>query len=766
MKYFKSNLMLLLLLFSQLSLKSQNSKVKDYNNYEPQYCEGVIPSILNQSSSSKAKEATKTIKSTNAKRSEKKTEIDHAIESSFFEDQLLTSGQILYGDPMAEFVNQVADELLTDKKQLRDELQFFVMKSHVPNAYTTHNGIVVVTIGLLARLENESQLAVILAHEIQHYVLKHSLQQYKEVKQTIADSRSRRGSSDLESKIKHLYRFSKDQELEADKMGYELIKNSKYDLSEGIYVFEMLKYSDYPFLETTMKIESFETPYYKYPTHIKEGIAKKLTEAVAADEKSDKEELDEETSTHPSLDKRINILKNLVEQKNFAGKQKFVVGQKQFEEIQKMSRYELLLLFVRRGDYGRSFYLSSVVEILYGKGNFIDKVKAMSLYGILEHKIKKHDLADYGCGINQNRGDWRPITAAIETLDAKDFGAFASKLIYDIYSVQRQDSFLTKITNRTFQLIQGKLDINLKDFLNFKPQDIETAKKNVDTSAVISTDGKLKNPRSRITRTSGNEIAINSAYYTGIFYTVADKKALESYINSVEQSYSSMGTPKKETYASKVERDKKRYLSSNKNISSITFLEPKFTFSLGRVTSYGNDIQSNRNYYLEEITKKNILDQWKFVSDYTNMDIQMLNNSVSKTLKTEDLNNYSRMNDWLTERLNNDTGQMILFYSQYLKTEAQDKYIGWVGYDYTEVPRPFDPLALFYSLYLPVYFPFYLAKQLQNDCYFNQRILVYNTETGRQIYNNKNMLEHKIKDDFLKAQIYNTIYEIKHVEGK
>jgi predicted Zn-dependent protease len=147
-------------------------------------------------------------------------------------------------------VNQVADELLNDKKQLRDELQFFVMKSHVPNAYTTHNGIVVVTIGLLARLENESQLAVILAHEIQHFVLKHSLQQYKEVKQTIADSRSRRGNSDLESKIKHLYRFSKDQELEADKMGYELIKNSKYDLSEGIYVFEMLKYSDYPFLET------------------------------------------------------------------------------------------------------------------------------------------------------------------------------------------------------------------------------------------------------------------------------------------------------------------------------------------------------------------------------------------------------------------------------------------------------------------------------------------------------------------------------------
>jgi hypothetical protein len=169
---------------------------------------------------------------------------------------------------------------------------------------------------------------------------------------------------------------------------------------------------------------------------------------------------------------------------------------------------------------------------------------------------------------------------------------------------------------------------------------------------------------------------------------------------------------------------------------------------------------------LEEITKKNIIDQWKYVSRYTNNDIQILNNSVSRTLKTEDLNNYSRMNDWLSERFNNDTGQMILFYSQYLNLDANDKYVGWVGYEYTEVPRPFDPLALFYTLYFPVYFPFYLAQQLQNDCYFNQRVLVYNTETGRQIYNHKNMVEHKIKEDFLRAHIYNTIYEIKHVEGK
>lgn len=760
MKKFSFKIFSLFFLLNHLNLNAQ----LDYNNYKPQQCVGPIPSLLNSTSSSKAKEATRNIKSSSGNRSEKRTEIDHAIESSFFEDQLLTSGQILYGDPMTEFVNKVADELLSGQKEVRDELQFFVLKSHVPNAYTTHNGIVVVTIGLLARLENESQLAVILAHEIQHYVRKHSLQQYKEVKNTIAESRSHR--SDVESKIKHLYRFSKDQELEADKFGYELVKNSKYDLSEGIYVFEMLKFSDYPFLETTLKIESFETPYYKFPQHIQDGIANKLKEALVSDEKSDKEELDEETSTHPSLDKRINILKNLVDQKNYTGRSKFVIGEKAFQEIQKISRYELLLLFVRRGDFGRSYYLTSVVEILYGKGVFIDRIKAMSLYGLLEHKIKKHDLDDYGCNVAQNRGDWRPITAAFSVLDQRDFGALSAKLIYDIYELNKSDEFIAKITNRTFKLIQSKIYFNLRDFINFKPEKNEPNKQNVDTTAVI-VDTKLKNPRSRISRNSDPEVKMGQGYFYGVFYSVKDKDALNTYFKTVEDNYSSESSSKSEdSYLLRSEREKRRYENSNRSISNITLLQPKFTFSTGRIRNYDVDLNLKRNYYLEETEKLNITNQWKYVASSTYNSISILSNSANKSLKTDDLNEYAKINDWIAERLNNDTGQMILFFSQYLNRDKNSKYVALVNYDYSVFPRQFDPVALIYSLYFPIYFPFYIVQQLQNDNYFHEMIYVYNTETGRQIYTHKGTVNHNLKNDFLRAQIYNTIYEIKHVEGE
>ncbi len=226
------------------SVVSQNSKM-DFNDYKPIYCGGDLPANLKSLSSKKAIEAMNQIQNTGKTGRERRTEESHAVEVSFFEDQILSSGQVLYGNPLSDYVEKVGQSLIKGNKELVDEIQFYVLRSHVPNAYTTSNGLIFVSVGLLVRLENESQLAVILVHEIQHYVKKHSLLQYKENRKVMATS-SR--NSNFEDKLKSIYRFSKDQEFEADDLGYEMLKNTNYDLNEGIYVFEMLKYTDYPFL--------------------------------------------------------------------------------------------------------------------------------------------------------------------------------------------------------------------------------------------------------------------------------------------------------------------------------------------------------------------------------------------------------------------------------------------------------------------------------------------------------------------------------------
>ena len=40
------------------------------------------------------------------------------------------------------------------------------------------------------------------------------------------------------------------------------------------------------------------------------------------------------------------------------------------------------------------------------------------------------------------------------------------------------------------------------------------------------------------------------------------------------------------------------------------------------------------------------------------------------------------------------------------------------------------------------------------------------TETGRQVYYSNKSFQHKLNQDLLRAHIYKTIYEIKHINGK
>lgn len=59
---------------------------------------------------------------------------------------------------------------------------FSIVKSDTPNAASAPGGYVIVTTGLLAKVQNEAQLAGVLAHEIAHIVKKHSINRYAKVK--------------------------------------------------------------------------------------------------------------------------------------------------------------------------------------------------------------------------------------------------------------------------------------------------------------------------------------------------------------------------------------------------------------------------------------------------------------------------------------------------------------------------------------------------------------------------------------------------------
>jgi predicted Zn-dependent protease len=61
--------------------------------------------------------------------------------------QLFLSGKVLFNDPLSQYVGEVGRFLLKDQPRWRDSLRFFVVRSPAPNAFTAHNGVILINLG-------------------------------------------------------------------------------------------------------------------------------------------------------------------------------------------------------------------------------------------------------------------------------------------------------------------------------------------------------------------------------------------------------------------------------------------------------------------------------------------------------------------------------------------------------------------------------------------------------------------------------------------
>lgn len=163
-----------------------------------------------------------------------------------------------------QYVENVAQSVLansdmrdknTPKKYRQTEFTFRVLATPVVNAFALPGGYVYVTRGLLTHLKSESQLAVVLGHEIGHVAARHASQSAferqfskvlllggaiagQEVLGVSAGSILRLGS--MARKFLFLS-YSREDEREADKLGVEYAAKDGYHTAAASGFFKSLK---------------------------------------------------------------------------------------------------------------------------------------------------------------------------------------------------------------------------------------------------------------------------------------------------------------------------------------------------------------------------------------------------------------------------------------------------------------------------------------------------------------------------------------------
>jgi predicted Zn-dependent protease len=200
------------------------------------------------------------------------------------EDQniLLKSGFIYEDKDLAEYLNILADKLLLkETKETGLNIKVYVLKDPSINAFMYPNGIMFVHTGLLANAENEAQIATILGHEITHFIKRHSLKNFRNIKNASAFfstlimtnaalSRYSQNADLTNLLLQHgflssITGYSRDMEYEADEGGFSLLAKNEYDTGEAPRVFEAL--------ERDIKEEKRKEPFaYSDHPHVKDRI--------------------------------------------------------------------------------------------------------------------------------------------------------------------------------------------------------------------------------------------------------------------------------------------------------------------------------------------------------------------------------------------------------------------------------------------------------------------------------------------------------------
>ncbi|MFK6999714.1 M48 family metallopeptidase [Flavobacterium oreochromis] len=211
------------------------------------------------------------------------------------------------------------------------DFYFFINKLPIPNAACYGNGIFTVNLGLFDFIETDDELAFILCHELAHFILEHndkSLVAYldkinsKEFKKEINNLKKieygrRKAFSDLFTDMNyHFLRHSRNSEIEADKLGFELFEKTIFNKNAAITALNKLGTIDESvFNEKIDLIRHFNFKNYPF----KESWLQKEETLFDIKEVADDYALNKDSlKTHPDIPKRIEIINQILKEKKIA----------------------------------------------------------------------------------------------------------------------------------------------------------------------------------------------------------------------------------------------------------------------------------------------------------------------------------------------------------------------------------------------------------------------------------------------------------------
>jgi predicted Zn-dependent protease len=199
------------------------------------------------------------------------------------EQEVLDASGLLYPDPALEsYLNRIAKKLQAHSIAPDFRFQVKVLKDPNLNAFAFPNGVIYLHTGILARMDNEAQLAALLSHEMTHCTHRHSLRVIRSVSDRPAYVAAIEQTLARISMVQQVARvlgltgsmaavtgYTRELETEADLIGLDLMAKANYDARETLKLFDHL--------QEEIEAEGDEEPFF-FGTH--PNVAQRIENAT------------------------------------------------------------------------------------------------------------------------------------------------------------------------------------------------------------------------------------------------------------------------------------------------------------------------------------------------------------------------------------------------------------------------------------------------------------------------------------------------------
>lgn len=694
---------------------------QDFNDYQRLKSSGPIPEDFLLSSSEKYEQSINQISSID--KTDQEAEGQFYQESHYYINQLLLSGKVLFNDPLSDYITKVGKHILKNDPELQKELRFYVVKSSSVNAFATNSGLILVNIGLLAKIENEAQLAFILCHEISHYIHKHPLDIYLKVKELNENNRGFMRKTPVEDILLERSNYSKEKEIEADFYGLELFLKSDYNIEAIETTFNLLKYAHLPFANDTFEVNFFESGSLRFPKnyHLKDF----------KDPHTSYFPNDFFRTTHPDPDARKDsLIKKLSSFGGVRGKKKWFLNRDQFFQIRKIARFESCYLYLYQRKYESAIYNSYVLLKEFPQSFYLKKIIAQSLYGLTKYACSGQ-FWDVHRSYEEIEGSIQGLSFLIENLKNEELNTVSIIYNWNLYQEAPDDIELEMMLDDQMQELGRNYISDISFFSDSLPQKMDSLREDF---AYI-------------------RYAISDLFRDSLFVSRLQKNIS---MGSREQNFKNYESPF-QLYKKRKSKKKLRLNGFNLGLDTVVFVEPFYQ----RI----DDRKKNAMQFLEsEANGKNFIHLLTSHSEAVGLEHTML--STKELDKTDILTfqDLALLNEWIYERIYSENLQMVsINYEEVrrLKEKFGTPYFVWSGI--VSLTRPRTGKALVMSagvIFFPILpYSFYYLFSPNHDTFFYT--IVYDIESGENLLLYPKLTKMKDRSDVLNSMVYDLIYQIK-----